>query len=238
MVHDGPCPRTPGTGNTGTCLRPRRVPESGKLGPAPRLHRPRQCLLRHRLPPLRLPRLRHRRLLLRILGSGKIGVCLRPRRAPSSGKTMAAPRPRRLGLHRLRHRHPLRLLRRVSVTLLAYYAHAATSTPAPDHDNDHGTLLARLPRPRLHRPHALGYLDTAQRAITSPSTSSASSTVQATAPRHRPRRSRYYCGGMSAHWSTSVCLQSDRPRRSCCSRRYRYDCGGMLEYMSVMERLG
>ena len=28
--------------------------------------------------------------------------------------------------------------------------------------------------------------------------------------------------------STLVYLQSDHPRRSCCSRRYRYDCGGVL----------
>ena len=38
-----------GTGNTAACLRPRRVPEPGKLGPAPRLHRLRQRLHRHRL---------------------------------------------------------------------------------------------------------------------------------------------------------------------------------------------
>src|SRR3954463_4302831 len=44
----GPRLRMPGTGNTGVCLRPRRVPESGKLGSAPRLHRLRQRLLRHR----------------------------------------------------------------------------------------------------------------------------------------------------------------------------------------------
>ena len=44
-VHDGPCPRTPRTGNTATCLRPRRISESGKLGMTPRLHRLRQCHL-------------------------------------------------------------------------------------------------------------------------------------------------------------------------------------------------
>jgi hypothetical protein len=32
VVSTGPVLRTPGTGNTGACLRPRRVPESGKLG--------------------------------------------------------------------------------------------------------------------------------------------------------------------------------------------------------------
>jgi hypothetical protein len=40
-----------------------------------------------------------------VLGSGKTAVCLRRGHAPSSGITMAAPRPRRLGLHRLRHHH-------------------------------------------------------------------------------------------------------------------------------------
>jgi hypothetical protein len=32
VVSTGPILRTPSTGNTGACLRPRRVPESGKLG--------------------------------------------------------------------------------------------------------------------------------------------------------------------------------------------------------------
>jgi hypothetical protein len=41
-----------------------------------------------------------------VLGSGKTAGCLRPGRAPSSGTTMAAPRPRRFRLHRLQHHHP------------------------------------------------------------------------------------------------------------------------------------
>jgi hypothetical protein len=32
VVSTGPILCTPGTGNTGACLRPRRIPESGKLG--------------------------------------------------------------------------------------------------------------------------------------------------------------------------------------------------------------
>ena len=88
-------------------LRPRRVFESGKLGLTPLLHRLRQRP-RHRLPTRQLPRPRHR-LLLCVLGSGKNGVCIHPRRAHGSGKTMAAPRPLRLGLLRLRYRHPRRL---------------------------------------------------------------------------------------------------------------------------------
>jgi hypothetical protein len=48
-VNDGPYPWTPGIVNTGPCLHPQRVPESGKLGVAPHLHRLRQRLLRHRL---------------------------------------------------------------------------------------------------------------------------------------------------------------------------------------------
>jgi hypothetical protein len=62
-VYTGPTLRMLGAGNTVACLRPRRVPVPGKLGSAPRLHRPRQRLLRHRL--LRLPRSRHRRSFLR-----------------------------------------------------------------------------------------------------------------------------------------------------------------------------
>jgi hypothetical protein len=64
-VHTGPALRMLGAGNTAACFRPRRVPVPGKLGSAPRLHRPRQRLLRHRL--LRLPRPRHRRFFLRTL---------------------------------------------------------------------------------------------------------------------------------------------------------------------------
>jgi hypothetical protein len=61
-VHTGPALCMLGAGNTTACLRPRRVPVPGKLGSVPRLHRPRQRLLRHRL--LRLPRQRHRRFFL------------------------------------------------------------------------------------------------------------------------------------------------------------------------------
>jgi hypothetical protein len=39
-VHVGPALRMLGAGNTATCFRPRRVPVSGKLGSALRLHRP------------------------------------------------------------------------------------------------------------------------------------------------------------------------------------------------------
>ena len=73
-------------------------------------------------------------------------------------------------------------------------------TGYPDHDIDYGdpshsyldqgcsAQRSRLPR---HRHKGL-----------SPrmSTSSASSTVQASAPRHRPRPSRWDCGGMLAYW--------------------------------------
>ena len=37
MVNGGPFLRMPDTGNIGACLRPRRAPESGKLGKACRL---------------------------------------------------------------------------------------------------------------------------------------------------------------------------------------------------------
>jgi hypothetical protein len=62
-VHNGPALCMLGAGNTAACLHPRRVAVPGKLGSAPRLHRPRQRLLWHRL--LRLPRPRHRRFFLR-----------------------------------------------------------------------------------------------------------------------------------------------------------------------------
>jgi hypothetical protein len=62
-VHTGPVLCMLDAGNTTACLHPRRVPVPGKLRSAPRLHRPRQRLLRHRL--LRLPRPRHRRFFLR-----------------------------------------------------------------------------------------------------------------------------------------------------------------------------
>jgi hypothetical protein len=61
-VYTSPALRMLGAGNTVACLRPRRVSMPGKFGSTPRLHRPRQRLLRHRL--LRLPRPRHRRFFL------------------------------------------------------------------------------------------------------------------------------------------------------------------------------
>ena len=48
QVYDGPCPSHAWYWQHRECLRPRRVPESGKLGSAPRLLRLRQRLLRHR----------------------------------------------------------------------------------------------------------------------------------------------------------------------------------------------
>jgi hypothetical protein len=57
------------------------------------------------------------RVRLCVLSFGTTGVCLRPRHAPGSGKAMAAPRPRWLGLHRLWHRFPRRLPQYVSVLL-------------------------------------------------------------------------------------------------------------------------
>jgi hypothetical protein len=60
-----------------------------------------------------------------VLGSGKTVVCLRPRHAPRSGTPMAAPRPRRLRLHRLRHHHPRRLPSTTSRDLLI----ASMTTP-------------------------------------------------------------------------------------------------------------
>ena len=50
MAHDGPCLRTSGIGTTDAFLRPRRAPESGKLGKVcrlPRLLRLQQLLLHY-----------------------------------------------------------------------------------------------------------------------------------------------------------------------------------------------
>jgi hypothetical protein len=68
-----------------------------------------------------LPPQRHR-LLLCVLSSGKIAVCLHTRRAPSSGKTRSAHRPRRFGLHWL----VIMNARCVSVTLIVQNALAAS----------------------------------------------------------------------------------------------------------------
>ena len=80
----------------------------------------------------------------------------------------AAPHPRRLGLHRLRHRQPQRLPRRVSITLLTHYAPAATSIPAPDHDIDHGDPSLGSPSTKVAAPSLSAPSTSAQRATTSP----------------------------------------------------------------------
>ena len=94
-----------------------------------------------------------------------------------------------------------RLPRRVSVTLLAHYALAAscaaTSTPASPTTTS-TTATPRTATSTSAPPNAFGSLDIGTRATTSPELSSASSIVQASAPRHRPRHSRYDCGGVSA----------------------------------------
>jgi hypothetical protein len=89
-VHTGPALRMLGASKTAACLRPRRVLVPGKLGSAPHLYRPRQRLLRHQL--LRLPRPRHRRFFLRTRFWQNRSMPT-PQTWPSSGITMAAPRP-------------------------------------------------------------------------------------------------------------------------------------------------
>jgi hypothetical protein len=66
-------------------------------------------------------------------------------------------------------------------------------TGNPDHDIDHGIPPRTATSTKVAAPTALGYLDIGTRAATSPEHSSASSPVQASAPRHRPRR-------LSAFW--------------------------------------
>jgi hypothetical protein len=140
---------------------------------------------------------------LRVLGFGITGVCLHPRRAPGSGKAMATPRPRRLGLHRLRHRSPRRLPWRVAV-LLRRPTRPRLYLRLPRHQ--HPTTISTMATPhtatltKVAAPTALGYLDIGIRAITSHEHSLPSSTVQASTTQLRPRRSRSDYGGVSAHW--------------------------------------
>jgi hypothetical protein len=128
-----PVLHTPGTGNTGTCLRPRRVPESGNLGrsASSSCSSSRTRFWHNWSMPL-------------------------SRRVASFGKAMAAPRPRWLGLHRLRHRSPPRLPRRVTVLLwrtmcmwLQVWLHRHRQ-PRPRHRPRR--TLAWLPRPRMQHP--------------------------------------------------------------------------------------
>jgi hypothetical protein len=94
VVSTGPLFCTPDTGNTGACLRPRCVPESGKLG-------------RSASSPC---------LSLRTLFWHNRSMPSSPT-WPGFSKAMATPRPRRLRLHRLRHRSSRRLPRCVTVLL-------------------------------------------------------------------------------------------------------------------------
>jgi hypothetical protein len=111
------------------------------------------------------------RVRLRVLGFGTTGVCLRPRRAPGSGKAMAAPRSRRLGLHQLRHHSPRRLPRRVAV-LLRRPTRLRLHLRLPRHRHPTTTSTTTTPRTatstKVAAPTALGYLDIGTRATTSP----------------------------------------------------------------------
>jgi hypothetical protein len=142
-------------------------------------------------------------ILLAVLGSSKTAVCLCPGRAPSFGTTMAAPQPQRFGLYRLWHHHP----RRLPSTRLHHRHHrasfapaassAATSTPATPIMTSTTASPRTATSTKVVAPTALGYLDIGTRIITSLDHSSASSPVQASALRYRPRCSRYDCGGVS-----------------------------------------
>jgi hypothetical protein len=109
------------------------------------------------------------RVLLRVLGFGTTGVCLCPRRASGSGKVMAAPRPRRLGLHRLRHRYSRRLPRRVAV-LLQCPTRLRLHLRLPRHRHPTTTsttaTLRTASSTKVAASTALGYLDIGTRAIT------------------------------------------------------------------------
>ena len=179
--------------------------------------------------PLRLPRPRHLRVLLCVLGSGKTRVCLRP-----DVRLVLA----KLWLHfvldgsdciefGIDHLHDCL---GASPSLSSHTTSpAATSTLAPGHDIDHGNP-SRGSLDQGCSTHALGYLDIGIQGYHLACASPASSTVQASATQLRPRRSRYDCGGVSARWFLPLdYLQSDRPRRYSCSRHCRYDCGGVLE---------
>jgi hypothetical protein len=83
----------------------------------------------------------------------------------------------------------------------AFFAPAAssvtTSTPATPTTTSTTTSSRTATSTKVAAPTALGYLDIGTRATNSPEHSSASSPVQASAPRHRPQRSRSDCGGVS-----------------------------------------
>jgi hypothetical protein len=154
--------------NTGTCLCPRRVPGSGKLGLEPRFHRLRQCLHQHQL---------------------LLYVCL-DRFADFVFAYSVLAKPKydfvpdvRLVLSKLGPHFVLdgsdyidsgidtslrRLTGCIFVILHAHYALvascAATSTPAPDHNIDHGNSLhgyhdqgSRAQRSRQPRYQYKGY---------------------------------------------------------------------------------
>ena len=198
QVYDGPCPSHAWYWQHRECLRPRRVPESGKLGSAPRLHRLRQRLLRHRPLYDRLDRVTDEfffaysvlakpeyafvpdvRLVLAKLwphlvldGSYCVvsGIGILDDCLDASPSSSSRTMRMRLHVRLPRHR-PRHRPRRP---------------------------LARLPRPR-HRP-----------TLSAPSTSAQGLPPRLSiisvlyspsfAPRHRPRHSRSDCGGMSAHW--------------------------------------
>lgn len=229
QVYDGPCPSHAWYWQHRECLRPRRVPESGKLGSAPRLHRLRQRLLRHRplydcldcvtdefffaYSVLAKPEYAFVPDVCLVLaklwphlvldGSDCIVSGIDPFiDACLDASPSTSSRTMRMRLH---------------VRLPRHWPRHRPRRP-----------FARLPRPRLR-----------------PSLSAPSTSTQGLPPRpstHRlPLQSKLRAatpsttlplglrGSVSLLGSTSV-LQSDRPRRSSCSRRYRYDCGGVLEY--------
>ena len=147
-----------GAGNTAACLRPRRVPEPGKLGPAPRPRRLGLHRLRHRQPP-RLPR----RISVTLFFYA-YSVLAKPKYAfiPDVRLVLA-----KLGLHLVLDGSDcidfgidnLHDCLDASPSLSSHtISPAATSTPAPDHDTDHGDPSRGSLDQGCSTP-ALGYLD-------------------------------------------------------------------------------
>jgi hypothetical protein len=181
--------------NTRPCLHPQRVPESGKLEAAPRLHQIRQRILWHQLLPyVCLDRVADFVFIYSVLANRSI--CLHPRRAPGSSKTRG---------------HTSSSMAQTASSLAStslFYDYLDVS-PSFIPSTMHLQLPMRLPRhrhPTTTSPRtaastkvaalsALGYLDIGTRAITSHEPSPTSSIVQASATQQRPRRSRSDCGG-------------------------------------------
>ena len=204
QVHDGPCPSHARYWQHWKCLRPRHVPESGKLAPdvssssasttSSTASTP-STTASTASPPT--SSMRTRFWQNRSMPSSPTCAWFWQNYGSTSSSTVrTASTPASIDT--------FDLPRRVSVILFAHYALAAscaaTSTPATPTTTSTTTFPRTATPTMAHRPALSATSTSAQRSTTSPETSPASTTVQASASRRRQRRSRYDCGGVSAYW--------------------------------------